>query len=113
MAKLNEQVRQSRIIYGVVKKLDCMQKENKEFRKLYYDDQPLPDGIYKYQEFDDFYRMEDDELSREEIDELIEYRKLATLRSIRAWCVFISVILLLILLTVALWLPMVIGGSHY
>ena len=106
--KLSEQLRKYRITSGAISTTDCTREENREFQKLTKNNLSLPEGVYAYQEFDGFYRM-DEEPSEKEIRELIEYKKLETLRSIRAWCALIGTIMLLSLLG-SLFLLLFAGG---
>jgi|GEM_PF-3819056 hypothetical protein len=94
--KLSEQLIQNRVTYGIIKEIDCTTEENAEFRKLVANGLPLPEGVYKSRDFDAFYRIAD--LSNEEVAELIQYKKLDTLLSIRGWCALIGIIMLLGLL---------------
>lgn len=104
MADLKKELRDSLFDLGILEKELCTSQENKEYRKMQKDNIPLPDGIYKSPETYQYYRVKETDLTEEEIDRLLRYRRTLYLRSIKNSMIFfvalsvISVICLLLLL---------------
>ena len=77
--------------YGVAQGLFCPQKDNEKYAQMVQDGIPLPEGIYEYKDGSitkKFYTVCAPELSPEEISELLTYKKLGYLRTIKNCVVY-------------------------
>ena len=104
MADLKKELQDSLLDLGILEKELCTNRENKEYRKMQKDKAPLPEGVRQSPDTYQYYRVKKTDLSEEEIDRLLCYRRTLYLRSIKNSMIFfvglsvISVICLLLLL---------------
>ncbi len=81
--------------YGLYQKIPCSKEENREYRKLLKEGKALPDGVYLY-EFDngdsEFYTVYVPEMTEQEINQYLTYKKLDLLSTIKNCVVFFTVI---------------------
>lgn len=84
------QLREYRFEHNVLQRIPCSKSECKEYSKLRKEGLPLPEDVSCdeiYSE-DYFYRVEQTALSDKELAELLQYRQLALLKTIRNGMVF-------------------------
>ena len=77
--------------YQVAQGLFCSETDNEEFMQMVQDGIPLPDGIYEYKGGSAgkrFYTICAPDLSADEIAELLTYKKLGYLRTIKNCLVY-------------------------
>lgn len=104
MADLKKELQDSLLDLGILEKELCTNRENKEYRKMQKDNAPLPEGVLQSPDTFQYYRVNKTDLSEEEIDRLLRYRRTLYLRSIKNSMIFfvglsiISLICLLLLL---------------
>ncbi|MBO5023683.1 MAG: hypothetical protein J6D11_05185 [Clostridia bacterium] len=94
---LKEELRSYKFEFDVLQKIPCSVKENKEYRKILKDGGQLPEGVYPYIGADgtdtsDFYTICESNLSKDEMDEYLTYRKLKFLKTIKNCVVFFMVL---------------------
>ena len=86
-----EELQNFRREYGVAQGLFCPQKDNEKYAQMVQDGIPLPSGIYEYKDGSaekSFYTVCAPELSNDEIVELLTYKKLGYLRTIKNCLVY-------------------------
>ena len=77
--------------YGVAQGLFCPQKDNEKYAQMVKDGIPLPEGIYEYKDGTAekrYYTVCAPEISADEIAELLAYKKLGYLRTIKNCAVY-------------------------
>lgn len=77
--------------YQVAQGLFCSEKDNEKFAQMVQDGIPLPNGIYEYKDGSAekiFYKVCAPDLSADEITELLTYKKLGYLRTIKNCLVY-------------------------
>jgi len=82
---------------GFIQKIDCTEKENKQFEQMIKHNQPLPNEIFQHKSFsgeniNSFYRIYETDLSEEEKEEYIKLCKLKYLKTIKNGVVFFLII---------------------
>ena len=102
---LREQLRNYKFQFGLLQKIPCSVEENKEYTHLQKEGKPLPDGIFKYEYSndtaqDDFYTVAAPDLTVQELDEYLTYKKLSLLRTIKNCVVFFAVLTIIYLVVV-------------
>ncbi len=86
-----EELQNFRREYGVAQGLFCPEKDNAKYAQMVIDGIPLPDGIYEYKDGSlekKFYTVCAPDLSADEIAELLTYKKLGYLRTIKNCLVY-------------------------
>ena len=86
-----KELRDYRREYQVAQGLFCSEKDNEKFAQMVQDGIPLPDGIYEYKGGSAekrFYTVCAPDLSADEIAELLTYKKLSYLRTIKNCLVY-------------------------
>lgn len=82
--------------FGIRQSVLCSQEENEKYAALLKEKKPLPSGVRKYQSDDsdeaEFYTVYAPELSKDELEELLTYKKLNYLRTIKNCIVFFTVL---------------------
>ena len=81
----------------LVQKIDCTKEENKIYREMLKRGEPLPEGVYKYEDSignDDlgFYTLYIPEMSSEETKEYILLKQYTELRTIKRCMIFFTVL---------------------
>jgi len=74
-------------------RINCSEEENNKYFKMTKNGESLPDGVYQYE--DDsyhFYTIYDSGLTDAEKNELIQYKKLAYIKTIKNCIVFITLL---------------------
>ena len=97
---LHERLRQYKFDCGLLQKIDCSSKENKEFYQLLKQGMPLPDGIFQYKSdnasLETFYRVYTADLTESETAAYLTYclvdRQLNLLESIKGYLHFFAVL---------------------
>lgn len=93
---LKKQLRSYQFKVGVLQYIPCSEKENREYAKLLADNEPLPAGIrpivYGNAEVSttQFCTLVEPQLTPEETEEYLTYKKLMYLRSIKNCMVFFT-----------------------
>ena len=94
---LKEELRSYQFEFDVLQKIPCSEKENKEFRKILKNGGQIPEGVYPYLEADgttsnsDFYTIYESNLSEDEMNQYLVYKKLKFLKTIKNCIVFFTV----------------------
>lgn len=95
---LRNELRYHKFEFGLLQKIPCSKKENREYKKILKDGGTLPDGVYAYR-YDDgrtsteeFYTIYETDLTEQEITEYLTYKKLSLLRTIKNCVLFFTVI---------------------
>ena len=88
---LQKELQDLRREYGIAQGLFCPQKDNEKYAQMVKDGNPLPDGIYEYKDSSlakKFYTVCAPDISADEIAELLTYKKLGYLRTIKNCLVY-------------------------
>lgn len=99
MKDLNEEIKSMKIDFDLTQKVYCNKEEEKLFRNMEKEKKTLPEGV-ENDEFGHFRYVETD-LSEEKLNQLLLYRQLSYLRSIKnslIFFVFLTILLLTILI---------------
>lgn len=88
MADLRKELQDSLFELGIKEKQMYTAKENKEYRRMQKEDKPLPEDVHQSKETYQFYRIKQTDLTDEEIDRLLRYRRTLYLRSIKNSMIF-------------------------
>jgi len=103
---LKEELRSYKFEFDVLQKIPCSVKENKEYRKILKGGGQLPEGVFPYLDADgtesvtDFYTIYEPDLSKNEIDEYIAFKRLKFLKTIRNCIIFFTVLQIISILSV-------------
>ena len=97
MEDLRRELEAFREEHKFLKKTLCSAKENETYRQLLKEERPLPDGVFEYiknetAENQQFYTVTETDLTKEEKEDLISYKKLKTLTTIKNCVVFFTVL---------------------
>lgn len=106
MKNLRQELNNIMFELDIFQKLPCSKEENKIFNNLKKNNEKLPDGVYEYSNFynNEYYRIEKTDLTDEEIEDLMKYRQIFYLKSIKDSMIFfqifaiISILILFVLL---------------
>ena len=95
--------------FGVSKKIPCSSQQNQLYAGMLRAGQALPEGVYAFRNgtttATDFYTFSETDLTQEEIDEYLLYKKLTMIRTIKNCAVFISVLVFIsVVAGLVLWL---------
>jgi len=94
---LREILKQYRFEENLLQKIDCSKEENNEFKKLLKSNNDLPDGVYEHKSelnegLGDFYRVYETDLSKDEVEELLQLKSLQHLKTIKYGIIFFVVL---------------------
>ncbi len=95
MKDLKKELKQMKKDFDIIQKVECTKEEIKEFKKLTKEKKPLPDGVFIGDMADDYYRVIETDLTHEEIQELLEFRKLSYILTIKNSILFFVVLTLI------------------
>ena len=101
---LAEELRSYRFAFDLMQKIPCTKQENTQYAKLVKEGGALPEGVfpYAYDSGDisntEFYTIYEPDLTREEKEEYLIYKKLSYLRTIKNCMVFFVVLTVLSIL---------------
>lgn len=91
--KISKLLEKYRSEHGLIKDVPCTQEENERYATLIGQGKELPEGVYAYDDFpEQFYTIDEEEMTEAEIKELIGYKKLGILNGIRKCLVFFVVL---------------------
>ena len=77
--------------FGLEQKVPCSKEENKRYSQMVKGGAPLPDGVYEYQYENttgEYYTIYTPEISADELSELLTYKKLSYLRTIKNCAIY-------------------------
>lgn len=94
MDKLREELTGYRTEFGFQRRRYCGHADEKEYRNLEKENEPLPDGVFRASD-GSHYIMEYSDLSDDEKTELLRFRELYYLRTTKNCVVFFVVIYVL------------------
>ena len=78
---------------GLLEVLPCTEQENSEYTKMRENGDPLPQGVREYSNPpNEFYKIYDPELSKEELAEFLTYKQLSLLNTIKKCVVFFTIL---------------------
>lgn len=80
---------------GDIEKIKCTQEETEQYRVFIRTNKPLPDDIFledPCESFETFYKIKNNDLSKEELYEYLQYKKLKHLKTIKNCVVFFTVL---------------------
>lgn len=98
MNELKSQLLKYEIYFGLKKKIPCSKADNKIYRNMKKNNQDLPTGVYEYCDendngIGDFYTLDEViDLTKEETERLLLFKKLDYIRSIKNCSVFFTVL---------------------
>ncbi|MHB1484626.1 MAG: hypothetical protein ACYCYI_08165 [Saccharofermentanales bacterium] len=98
MESLQKELNQMKWEFGLFEKIYCSKEEQKDLKKS----KIIPSDVYKDDQSSAYYRISKADINEDEIKELLSYRKLDYLRSIKNFLLFF-VILAIISITVSLF----------
>lgn len=95
-----QKLTQHRMDFGIVKAIPCTPQGNEHFRKMVANGQPLPEDVYQEDgEYDveeaTFYRVPEPEMSKDELFEMLTYKQLKLLTTIRNCVLFFTILTIL------------------
>lgn len=96
---LRSKLRSYKFDFNLLQPISCSTEDNKAYKKLLKDGQPLPDGVYGYkmqnnEESVEFYTVYETDLTEQEITEYLTYKKLKLLNTIKNCVVFFTVLII-------------------
>jgi hypothetical protein len=96
MTNLNEEIKKMKYDFDLIQKAYCTKEEEDLLRKMEKEDKKLPENVEK----DDFgyFRYVDIDLPEEKLSQLLLYRQLSYLRSIKNSMTFFVVLTILVLI---------------
>lgn len=100
---LREELMAYRFEFDVLQKVPCSKQENKEYKEYLKNNGVLPEGVYAFENdngtpTDEFYTVAASDLSKDEIQEYLSYKKLSLIKTIKNCTVFFTVLVILGLL---------------
>ena len=81
--------------YRLSQRVPCSKEDNKKYAQMVKDGQPLPSGVYdyKYENTEsEYYTIYTPDISADELAELLAYKKLGYLRTIKNCAVYFVVL---------------------
>ena len=89
---LRAKIKDYKLDLGLLEVLPCTEQENSEYMKMRKNGEPLPQGVREYSNApNEFYKIHDPELSKEELAEFLTYKQLSLLNTIKKCVVFFTV----------------------
>ena len=100
---LRKEIESYRYEVGLLQKISCSKEENIKLRQMLKNGEKLPNGIYRCvdgtgTEMNDFYKVYKPDLSQEEINEYLLYKKLSMINTIKNCAVFFVALTLISLM---------------
>ncbi len=98
---LRKQLREYQFDFDLLQRIDCSYQENKEFQKILDDGGTLPEGVFSYKDDENtdapfgFYRIYQTDLTEEEMQQYLTYKKLSLLRTIKNCALFFTILTIL------------------
>lgn len=94
--------------YGLIEKTPYSEEENRKYIAMLMEGQSLPKGVFRnsngeVDENDEFYAVYEPELTQEEINEYLTFKKLELLKTIRNCAVFFTVLTIISIIG-SLWI---------
>lgn len=81
--------------YSISQRVPCSKEDNKKYAQMVKDGQPLPAGVYDYQYENtesEYYTIYTPDISTDELSELLTYKKLGYLRTIKNCAIYFVVL---------------------
>lgn len=81
--------------YRISQRVPCSKEDNKKYAQMVKDGQPLPAGVYDYQYENtesEYYTIYTPDISTDELSELLTYKKLGYLRTIKNCAIYFVVL---------------------
>lgn len=90
---IREKLLEYKYSFDLLQKIPCSSEENKQYEKLLEDGKALPEGVFAYEySTSAFYTVYEADLSQEEINEYLTYKKLGFLRTIKNCALFFTIL---------------------
>jgi hypothetical protein len=83
MKDSKKELRQMKLDLDIIQMVICSNAESKEFNKLLKEKQPLPKGVIASEMDDTFYRIVETDLTHEEVQELLLYKQITYIKTIK------------------------------
>ena len=89
--------------FGLTEKIPCSKADNEKFMELVSNGGQLPQSVYRYKDVDtgqflnEFYIMKDVDLTQNELEEYLTYKKLKLLNTIKNCVLFFTVLTIITL----------------
>lgn len=97
---LKKELEYYKFLTNLLQKIDCTKEEEKEYENLIKSNKPLPDGVYQYNEDTNiFYKLHKPDLTKEEIEEYLNFKVIDYLRSIKNFLMLFSVLSIISLIS--------------
>lgn len=93
--KLTKELEALKFKLGILQKVACSESENENFSNLSNQGQPLPEGVMLDDSFDEYYRVQETSLSKDQLAEYLQYKQLHTLLVIKKCVIFFTVLTIL------------------
>ena len=95
--KLKGKLNSFRIEHGICKRNFCSNEENQKYKKILAEGGTLPENVFNYtddwtRDGEEFYTIQKSDLSEEEIKELLMYKQLSMVKTIKNCVVFFTVL---------------------
>lgn len=93
---LRKQLHQYQFDFDLLQRIDCSYQENNEFQKILDEGGTLPEGVFSYKDDENteatfgFYRIYQTDLTEEEMQQYLTYKKLSLLRTIKNCAMFFT-----------------------
>jgi hypothetical protein len=99
MKDLHDELRQMKCELDLVQRVYCSKEEEKRYRRMAKEKQPLPDDVRSDES--GYFRYVETDLSGEELDKLLLYRQISYLRTTKN-CMLFFMVLAVISLVISL-----------
>lgn len=81
--------------FNLLQQIPCSDSDNKMYKKMLKDGQQLPKGVFHYKnaagvEINEFYTIYEPDLTQDEINEYLTYKKLSFIKTIKNCAVFFT-----------------------
>ena len=91
----NEELQAFRREFGITQRVPCSKEDNKKYAQMVKDGTSLPADVYKYtydNEESEYYTIYTPKISADELSELLTYKKLGYLHTIKNCAVYFVVL---------------------
>lgn len=94
---LKEELDSYRIDFNIWEKIPCTKQESQKYKKILAEGGTLPENVFNYtddwtRDGEEFYTIQKSDLSEEEIKELLMYKQLSMVKTIKNCVVFFTVL---------------------
>ena len=104
---IRKELHSYKLDYDLIKKKPCTEEENQTYSKMLKEGKELPKGVFLYSddtECGEFYTVYEPDLTQEEINEYLTFKKLELLKTIKNCAVFFTVLTIISLISSLLFL---------